>query len=333
MIQAGEKYALVAFRTLSNLPASPTELVPGLWVSSTPIMPIGSHWKTWLGSIRVEQIERCNVFLLVRTKSTNLDVLDGENLELQNLIWKYYVGLLLTERFVTDGKPLISTGAHRGSEADIRQIVDLDRPSHPPPDFSRKMTIQDVHRGAAMGNAIQQFFGSLPPGGAWRLNRVLTLYTRARSLTETVDHVHQYTRCLEGLTVPPIQGTRRVFAERSTLFTGATHRGLFENLYAIRGEIEHLHEYRYLEVFDRSKRIDLFKKAGISEYVARSCLSRIFDQPALWPHFRTTATIETFWTLLPTDRVCLWGSPVDPLDGMAGFDETFVRDREDLGGP
>lgn len=105
-------------------------------------------------------------------------------------------------------------------------------------------------------------------------NRVLTLYTRARSLTETVDHVHQYTRCLEGLTVPPIQGTRRVFAERSTLFTGATHRGLFENLYAIRGEIEHLHEYRYLEVFDRSKRIDLLKKAGISEYVARSCLSR-----------------------------------------------------------
>jgi hypothetical protein len=42
---------------------------------------------------------------------------------------------------------------------------------------------------------------------------------------------------------------------------------------------------------------------------------------------------EAFWTLPPTDRVCLWGSPVDPLDGMAGFDETFVRDREGLGGP
>jgi hypothetical protein len=189
------------------------------------------------------------------------------------------------------------------------------------------MTMQDVHRGAAIGDAIQQFFG------AWRLNRVLNLYTRARSLTETVDHIHQYTRCLEGLTVPPIQGTRRVFAERSTLFAGASHRGPFENLYAIRGEIEHLHEYRYLEVFDRSKRIEILNKAGISEYVARSCLSRIFDQPALWPHFRTTATIEAFWTLPPTDRACLWGSPVNPLDGMAGFDETFVRDREDLGGP
>jgi hypothetical protein len=260
-------------------------------------------------------------------KSTNLDILDEENLELQNRIFKYYVGLLLTERFVTDGKPLIATGAHRGSETEIRQIIDLDRPSHPPADFSRKMTMQDVHRGAAIGDAIQQFFG------AWRLNRVLTLYTRARSLTETVDHIHQYTRCLEGLTVPPIQGTRRVFAERSTLFAGASHRGPFENLYAIRGEIEHLHEYRYLEVFDRSKRIEILNKAGISEYVARSCLSRIFDQPALWPHFRTTATIEAFWTLPPTDRACLWGSPVNPLDGMAGFDETFVRDREDLGGP
>jgi hypothetical protein len=333
MIQAGEKYALIAFRTPSDLPSNPLEIVPGLWIARSPIIPIGSHWKKWLGSIRVEQIERCNVFLLVKAPSTNLGVLDGENVELQNRIWKYYVGLLLSERFVTDGKPLIATGAHQGFEPEVRQIVDLDRPSHPPADFSRKMTIHVAQTGATIGNAIQQFFASLPPDGAWRLNRVLSLYTRARSLTETVDYIHQYTRCLEGLTVPPIRGTRKIFAARATLFAGATHQDLFENLYEIRGKIEHLHEYLYLEVFDRSRRIDLLKKAGIAEYAARSCLARIFDRPALWPHFRTTATIEAFWALPPADRAHLWGPKFDPQGGMAGFDETFIRDREDLGGP
>jgi hypothetical protein len=105
------------------------------------------------------------------------------------------VGLLLTERFVTDGKPLIATGAHRGSETEIRQII-----------------------------------------------RVLTLYTRARSLTETVDHIHQYTRCLEGLTVPRIQGTRRVFAERSTLFAGASAPMAFRTIPPPAGQAQSLGE-------------------------------------------------------------------------------------------
>lgn len=334
MIQAGEKYAVVALRTNAQLPAAPVEIVPGLWVSGSPIVPMGALWKEWLGSIRAEQIERCNLFLLVRKVSAAIGILDGENIELQDRIWKYYVGLLLSARFVTDGKPILATGAHRGHDIEIRQIADLDRPSHAPADFKRKLDIQEVYRAATTGDQMHQFFASLPAGGAWRLNRVLSLYTRARSLTEIVDFIHQYTRCLEGLTVPPIQGTRKGFAERSSgLFARAQHKSLFEELYAIRGDIEHLHEYRHLEVFDRAHRIELLRKAGIAEYVARCCLSRIFERPALWPHFRTTATIQAFWDLPQADREKLWGPPVNPLDGMVGFDETFIRDREDLGGP
>lgn len=154
MIQAGEKYALVALRTNAQLPTAPVEIVPGLWVSGSPIVPVGALWNEWLGSIRVEQIERCNIFLLVKKLSATIGILDDENIELQDRIWKYYVGLLLSARFVTDGKPILATGAHRGHDIEIRQIADLDRPSHAPADFMRKLNIDDIHCAATTGNQL-----------------------------------------------------------------------------------------------------------------------------------------------------------------------------------
>ncbi len=332
LIKADEKFALLAMRTVNHLPSAPIELIPGLWASRDPLIPIGSQWREWLGSIRIEQIERCNLLLLVKSPSENPDILDQENLNLQNLIWKYYVGILLAARFVTDGKPLLATGARRDAEFQIRQTLDLDRPAHPPADFLHKLSMKEMRRGAEIGREIHEFFQTSPPGGAWRLNRILSLYTTARSILEIVDQVHQYARCLEGLTVPPIRGTRKVFAERCTLFAGQKSGRIFEDIYGVRGEIEHLHEYRYLEIFDRHVRLDLLMKAGISEYMARCCLSRVFDRPGLWPHFRTTPTIEAFWQLDLSQRSQLWGSPVDPLGGMAGFDEALMS-NVDLGGP
>ena len=332
LIEADEKFALIAMRTANNLPGAPIELIPGLWASSAPLIPMGSHWREWLGSIRIEQIERCNLFLAVKSPSQNPHILDQENLDLENVIWKYYVGMLLAARFVTDGKPLLATGARRDLEFQIRQTFDLDRPAHPSADLLHRLSIQEMCRGAEIGREIHEFFQALPPSGAWRLNRILSLYTTSRSILEIVDQIHQYTRCLEGLTVPPIRGTRKVFAERCTLFGGQPNRGIFEDIYGVRGEIEHLHEYRYLEIFNRSVRLNLLIKAGIAEYVARCSLSRIFDQPRLWPHFWTTPTIEAFWQLDSSERLRLWGPPVNPLDGMAGFDETLISNT-DLGGP
>ena len=71
-------------------------------------------WREWLGTIRVQQIERCNVFFLVKIRSATPDILDQENLDLENQAWRAYLGLLLSKLFATAEEPLVISGA-RGS--------------------------------------------------------------------------------------------------------------------------------------------------------------------------------------------------------------------------
>jgi hypothetical protein len=117
-----------------------------------------------------------------------------------------------------------------------------------------------------------------------------------------MDRIHQYTRCLDGLTVPPGGGTGKKFADRMALIVGPAHRDLFEEIYAIRGAVEHLRENDYTEPFDRAKRLDLVKKAGIVEYVARSSLVRILETKSLWQYFKTKPSLMAFWDLPATNR-------------------------------
>jgi hypothetical protein len=178
------------------------------------------------------------------------------------------------------------------------------------------------------GRQIQNF----PWIGAHRLNRVLSLYRDARALLDWMDRIHQYTRCLDGLTVPPSGRTGKKFADRLSLIVGPAHRDLFEGIYAIRGAIEHLRENDYTEPFDRAGRLSLVKKAGIVEYVARSSLVRVLETKSLWQYFKTKASLMAFWDLPFADQERLWGTPVDPMTGIAGFDEAHYSDTE-LGAP
>lgn len=148
-----------------------------------------------------------------------------------------------------------------------------------------------------------------------------------------LDRLHQYARCLEGLTVPPIAGgTGKNFAIRTALFVGSGHEPLFKEIYEIRGKIEHLHENKYLEVYDRNARLDLVKKVGIVEYVVRSCLVRVLETPILHQHFSTTASLEAFWQASLSDREKLWGAAINPMDGIAGINPGDFTDM-DLGRP
>jgi hypothetical protein len=71
--------------------------------------------------------------------------------------------------------------------------------------------------------------------------------------------LHQFCRCIDGLILSePGQG-RNQFKSRTELFVGSRHHSLMGEIYAIRSDVEHLHEHKYLEVFDRPTRLDLAK--------------------------------------------------------------------------
>jgi hypothetical protein len=74
------------------------------------------------------------------------------------------------------------------------------------------------------------------------------------------------------------------------------------------------------------------KKAGIVEYVARSALVRILETQPLWQYFKTKPSLLAFWNLPLADRERLWGATIEPMDGIAGFNEAQYSDG-DLGKP
>jgi hypothetical protein len=100
-------------------------------------------------------------------------------------------------------------------------------------------------------------------------------------------------------------------------------------LYKLRSDIEHLHEHKYLEVFDRATRLDIVKKEAIADDIARKALGHILSSPSLWSYFGNSTSLASFWQLDEADRQKLWGAEIiDPADALSDYDPDDISDGE-----
>jgi hypothetical protein len=325
-IAEGEKYAFVGLSVNVEQNVPQGLVAPRLSVVNGPQFQVPSHWKEWLGTIRAEEVEGANLFLLSKIKSERPDVLDGENKSLQHLVSLFYVGLLLATPFSTAHKPVVLTGSRRNGEVDIRQQGEFEIPI--PCEFRPypALTAEDIETGARIADKIRRIGEATLPGGHWRLFRVLRLYQKTRTARDILERLHQYSRCIDGLILPIAGETKRQFKSRTELFIGPHHHDLMGEIYDVRSAVEHLHENRYLEGFDREVRLDLLKKEAIVEYIARTSISRIIENPTLWSHFANTASLGAFWSLPGTEKKKIWGDFIDPFAALGDFDPKYIHD-------
>ena len=325
-IDDGEKYALVGLEVKLEGIAPPEQVEPDLWILTDTTFDVPAQWREWLGSIRADEVAGSNLFLVSKLTSATPGVLDSENQALQRRVRNFYVGLLLSAMFSPSHKPVMLTGARQDGAIDIRQQSNLDLPApqvfrgYPP------IVADDILLAAQLGQKLDAMDPDTVPGGLWRFFRALNIYVETRASGELLDRIHQYCRCIDGLILPAIGKTRQQFKSRTELFIGASHHDLMGAVYDIRSHVEHLHENRYLETFDRDVRLDLVKKEAIVEYIARKALARIVSRDALWPHFGNTAALEKFWAVSPDERRELWGDPIDPMVSVAEFDTKYLHD-------
>jgi hypothetical protein len=151
-------------------------------------------------------------------------------------------------------------------------------------------------------------------------------------IRDSMDRLHQYCRCIDGLIVSKHGEARKQFKSRTELFIGPRHHALMGETYDVRSDVEHLHENKHLEVFDRAARLDLVKKLEMMEYIARSALVRILLDSKLWPHFSNTPSLQAFWALTNSERRAMWGAAIDPNAAVADFDPRYISDAQ-LGSP
>jgi hypothetical protein len=324
-IADGEKYALVGLKVKLDGALPSERIAPNLWALTTTTFEVPSEWREWLGSIRANEVADCNLFLVSKLASATPDILDGENQALQLHVWHFYVGLLLLSMFSPSHEPVMLTGTRRDGAIGIRQKKDLELPV--PQVFRPYPPV--VAADVVLAARLAQKLGAMPatvPGGLWRFFRTLHIYVETRAIGDLLDRIHQYCRCIDGLILPAIGKTKQQFKSRTELFVGPGHHDLMGGLYDIRSHVEHLHENRYLETFDREVRLDLVEKEAIVEFIARRALARIVSRDVLWQHFGNTAGLEKFWALTPTERRRIWGDPIDPLEAVVDFDPKYLHD-------
>jgi hypothetical protein len=218
------------------------------------------------------------------------------------------------------------SGSRRDGEVGIRQQHDFDSPV---PCFFRgypAVVNSDIQLAAQLGSRIEVLGTSRLKGGHWRLFRTLGIYRETRTVRDILDRLHQYARCIDGLILPDTGKAKQQFKSRTELFIGPRHHELMGDIYDVRSAVEHLHENRYLEGFDREIRLDLVKKEAIVEHIARTALAQIIGNPDLWSHFANTESLASFWKLAANERQQIWGEPIDPTVALADFDPQYIHD-------
>jgi hypothetical protein len=300
-----EKYALLGLNIKSDQAGfADEELSPDLTALTQSAFKMPAHWREWLGSMRAEEVEECDLFIVAKMKSKQTAVLDGENQTLQAKVWAFYRGLLLASRFSTAHKPVVLTGAREESEIGVRQIQDLEAPASCIFRGYPEVPQSALRQAAALATKLQKLGSIAQVDSHWRLFRILHLYVSTRPEHDLLDRLHQYARCIDGLTLTRPGRGALDFKARSALFTGSGHDDLMGEIYANRSTIEHLHEDRLLEPFDRESRLELLRREAVVEYIARSALFRIVGDESLWAHFANRDGLERFWRNLLEGGFC-----------------------------
>ena len=163
-IADGEKYALVGLEVKLEGAAPPEKIVPNLWVFTDTTFEIPSEWREWLGSIRADEIEGSNLFLVSKLASPTPDILDDESQLLEQRVKYFYNGLLLSLMFSPSHKPVMLTGARRDGAIGVQQQADLEllapqifRP-YPPVDSN------DILLAAQLGQKLDAMLPEDVPG-------------------------------------------------------------------------------------------------------------------------------------------------------------------------
>jgi hypothetical protein len=320
-----EKYALLGLSVkLTDPNVFKLDLSPNFRIIGASGFGIPEEWREWLGSIRVKQVEACDLFVAAKVTSATPDILDGENTQLTNRVWSFYCGLLLSSTFATAHKPVIFTGSCRDGAIGLRQQQDLDVPV--PNDFRPypDVTVGNFKQAAAIAERLERLSATRQGSNRWRLNRVLHLYMQTRTEHDLLERIHQYARCIDGLILCDPGKSLKQFKSRTELFIGPHHHDLMGGIYEVRSAVEHLHEDRYLDPLTRATQVDLTRKAAIIEHMATTTLARIVLNEALWPHFSSKATLAEFWARPAPERRAIWGQPNDPMEALTEFDERYL---------
>ncbi len=323
--QLGRKFARILLRTHVQEGLARAHGGTGFSIGPALECELDDSWADWLGSIRMKQLARCNLVIETQLPSSAPEILDHESQLVGRMVNNGFVGLLLAKSFIAFAPPTLLIGGQWSGGSSVRQIASLPQPVHDIADCAPDIDQAALSVAVRLGGRLAE----LEKRKLWRLNRSLQLYRQARCEPNGLERLHQYVRTLEGATKPPNNGgTTRNFIKRMGDLAGEQHTDLFRRLYDLRGAVEHLREHEILADATREARLELVKNERIAEFLSRTILARIVGCDQLPTHFGTADAVDRFWASEEAERRALWGPPIDPIQGLQGFDPDLISNDQ-----
>jgi hypothetical protein len=307
------KFALLTFNNVYiDLPSTAFQLSDGTWTRpGVPVRDLGL-WKEWIGSIRMERLERANLVLFVEEPSSNPEILDAVHQRLEHDLSQLFILLHLRNGIeCAEGSDLLCGSSEQGVPS-IRQMSKM--PMFYQSNGFRRVPITQawLEDGLVLRTGVVAM-----EADKTQFSRVIRgLNTLFSGLKETGQgRLHQFVRSLEALILPDIGSTKNQFAHRCQTFARAGNdtRALLLEAFDMRSDTEHLHEWdRAVQGYAADQREDVcWQRTRQIEQLACDAYARLLRDAALREHFRTEAAISAFWKLPDDKRQLQWGKPCD----------------------
>lgn len=306
-----EKFGLVAVSQCDSA-IRQQEVLPG----GTLVLPdlsavLDQQWRTWLGELRSDQIERANLVIVRHAPSTRPQILDAEHEKLSQEATDVF-GLLQFSGTPSYQDAVVLKGSVGTNRLNIRGVADAKSFYRAVGESSTRVTLDRLQEAERRSLSWWQIINS---GMYKRFIRGSIVLTDAVQQDFGQERLHQCVRAVEALILPTTGVTRRQFTHRCQTFTkaNAAHAALLEELFNMRSDVEHPQEWdRSLVTYNPPDRLSVAeRRVRQIQELATSTYRRILQNPALLQLFASDNSIAAFWAQQDGHRKRQWAHEID----------------------
>ena len=310
------KFALVAVNNVyTELPADEDckhKLSDGTWICAQVPLIIDPHWKEWIGKIRLEQLEKSNLIMIVSEVSANPQSLDEVHEKLNKRLSQTF-SLLQLSGVLEYGGAYLLCGSFFNGRSNIRQMSELPF-FYPTRGYSRTpVTLQRIEKAVQLRKALDEMNVSTEHLKRFKWGWRVLMDGLQKEPGE--ERIHQFVRSLEALILPEIGKTKKQFTHRCQTFAKASShtKQILDEAFDLRSMAEHLNDWdQALESYPKDDRENVaLHRTRQMEQLATFAYSHILEIETIRTHFISETSQGGFWELPDDARRCIWGTQLD----------------------
>jgi hypothetical protein len=310
----GAKFVILAVET-SSLAATrdgATVLTDNARVLFRPPIPTPDILNNWFGSLRVDQFQRSNLFIVVSEPSVSPGVLDDQTIRLETRAKEVFLGVLLQGAPFGFRSGVMLSGDRRGSVFDVRQVTNVE-PIYPVAG-AKAFRLSEAKIPEA-GRIAVILRDRVMAGGFRRLRGGFASWHAAVLEKFPGERLHEFVRSLDGVMILKRREGERMFRRLGQILIGRSNANeqLLSEMYRLRNATSHLNDFER-ELGDypaEGRNVTALLRAFQAEILATEVYRRILSNDELLEKMKDDDSIEGFWDLDEPELRRLWGDPID----------------------